>query len=278
MKRVLFIGHEANQTGAPIVLLHLLRWLKANNSEIQADVLLLRGGELEAEYRGVANVFIVPEPSILRLAIRKLNMKFGFGHVSIPPKLPRLPYSYDLVIGNTVATLEYLELFKRRSVKTICWLHELKYIVASFFPVNRFIELSGSVDQFIVPCKAVQRMLAEAGIEKPTHLVYEFLPASGNGQHNVRGVRQNLGIPESAFVVGGCGTIEWRKAADLFLQIAAKTVLQHTGVYFVWVGGKPSDPEYERFQYDFERLELKNRVIVTGVTHELQKLFTASDP
>ncbi len=277
MKRVLFIGHEATRTGAPMVLMHFLRWLKANDPEIHVDLLLLLGGELEAEYRSVANVFVVPEPSILRLVIRKLNKKLRFGQVSIPPRLPRLRVSYDLVIGNTVATMEYLELFKRKSAKTICWLHELKYIITSFFPGNRFVELSGSVDHFIVPCGAVQVMLSAFGIEKESHLVYEFSVSSADGAYDICAVKESLGIPESAFVVGGGGTIEWRKAADLFLQIAAKTVLQHTDIYFIWVGGKPTDPEYERLQYDFERLNLNNRVIITGVTNEPLKFFAAID-
>jgi hypothetical protein len=51
MKRILFIGHEASRTDAPFVLLHLVQWLKAKNAPLAIDVLLIRGGELEKNYR-----------------------------------------------------------------------------------------------------------------------------------------------------------------------------------------------------------------------------------
>ncbi|HEX8833654.1 MAG TPA: hypothetical protein VF719_05610, partial [Abditibacteriaceae bacterium] len=48
-KRILFISHAATRTGAPMMLLHLLRWL-AENSDFECDLLLLRGGPLESEF------------------------------------------------------------------------------------------------------------------------------------------------------------------------------------------------------------------------------------
>jgi hypothetical protein len=48
-KKVLFIGHDASRTGAPLLLLELIKWLTSNSS-IKPSVLLKQGGELEAEY------------------------------------------------------------------------------------------------------------------------------------------------------------------------------------------------------------------------------------
>jgi hypothetical protein len=48
-KKVLFIGHEASRTGAPLLLLGLIKWF-ISNSSIKPSVLLKQGGELEAEY------------------------------------------------------------------------------------------------------------------------------------------------------------------------------------------------------------------------------------
>src|ERR1700704_1052659 len=41
--RVLFIGHEATRTGAPLMLLHLLRWLR-DNTDIDFDLLIRSDG------------------------------------------------------------------------------------------------------------------------------------------------------------------------------------------------------------------------------------------
>jgi len=48
-KKVLFIGHDASRTGAPLLLLELIKWLTGNSS-VKPSVLLKHGGELEAEY------------------------------------------------------------------------------------------------------------------------------------------------------------------------------------------------------------------------------------
>ena len=48
-KKVLFIGHDASRTGAPLLLLELIKWLTSNSS-IKPSVLLRQGGGLEAEY------------------------------------------------------------------------------------------------------------------------------------------------------------------------------------------------------------------------------------
>ena len=54
---VLFISHDAWRTGAPLVLLHFLRWLK-QHSTIPFVVLLREGaGELRPEFEHLAPVY-----------------------------------------------------------------------------------------------------------------------------------------------------------------------------------------------------------------------------
>src|SRR5271163_148455 len=50
---ILFISHDASRTGAPIALLTFLRWLRAN-TEYRFEILLGRGGPLEADFESVA--------------------------------------------------------------------------------------------------------------------------------------------------------------------------------------------------------------------------------
>jgi hypothetical protein len=78
MNRILFIGHEADRTGAPIVLLHYLQWLKKNKPHYEIDLLLLRSGDLEEEYRKVANVYLLAKnetPSIFQRLTSRLKAK-----------------------------------------------------------------------------------------------------------------------------------------------------------------------------------------------------------
>jgi hypothetical protein len=46
---ILFVSHDATRSGAPIVLLHFLRWFKKNSNRPFA-VLLQAGGELVDDF------------------------------------------------------------------------------------------------------------------------------------------------------------------------------------------------------------------------------------
>lgn len=278
MKRILFIGHDAGRTGAPFVLLYLLQYLRAEHPELRIDLLLLRGGELEKDYSNVANVAIVPEKSFLdRLrskAVRTLTGKRAF----------RLPAAtggvgYDIVVGNTVVTLECLEVYKRRGSATVCWLHELDYVVKSFFPIDRFVELSSSVDHFVCGSGAVKEMLKRLAVVSPATVVYEPFPIPDPAGIDAPEVRRLLGIAENEFLVAGGGTLEWRKAPDLFLQIAARVSGSGKLVRFVWVGGpSPSTANFfEQVQYDMAKMEISPSVIFTGIVPDPEKYLATAN-
>ena len=55
MKKVLFICHSACYTGAPILLLNFLKWLK-RYSNIPFHILIKNNGPLEKEFRKLAPV------------------------------------------------------------------------------------------------------------------------------------------------------------------------------------------------------------------------------
>lgn len=280
MSRILFIGHDAARSGAPIILLHYLQWCKKKDAQFNPDLLLLRGGELEEEYSKVANIYVLPwddQPTVFQRGIKHLKKKAG-----IKPNLPRLaPFarSYDVVLGNTILSLEYLKLFKQKGAHTICWLHELEYVI-ELFSEQKFVELSGYADEFIAASKAVENMLRRKfAIEKKTHLVYEFSKVDADASADSQSIKNDLGIPATAFVVGGSGTIEWRKGVDLFLQIAFQLTARKPDVYFVWVGGKSagSMAEYNQIQHDWKQLGLEQKVIFTGVQKNPARIFAAFD-
>ena len=52
-----------------------------------------------------------------------------------------------------------------------------------------------------------------------------------------------LKIPENAFIVGASGTLNWRKAPEIFLQIARELFQKNSNsnIVFVWIGGAEKD-------------------------------------
>jgi glycosyltransferase involved in cell wall biosynthesis len=282
MARILIIGHEAGRTGAPIVLLHLLKWLRKHQPDLKMDILLLRGGELVSEFRELGEVFVLDPESSINLARRGLKKLRGKPHEwFVPLSFNRRPFNrkYDLVFGNTITTLYCLKHFKRRGSRTICWMHEMRYVATSFFSPQKLAELSKSVDKFIVPSKAVERTLIDLGVTVPVEQTHEITPPLELPNADLQSVRESLGIPSDAFVVGGGGTVEWRKGTDLFLQIAAKVCKQEANIYFVWIGGRTSRSEldFDRIVHDLELIGLDNRIRFTGITDEPANYMAVCD-
>lgn len=279
MKRLLFIGHEATRTGAPMLLLHFLRWLNARGDACEVDVLLLRDGELADDYRQVANVYVMPTDAQRRpRGLKRLGRKLGLVPKNPPPTLAPFRVHYDLVVGNTVMAMDLLALFGRKGCRTVAWLHELDYVVGEF-STEKFVELSQDVDRFLVVSNAVSDMLRGLGVQRWIDVVHGFPKLAEVEADGAAWVRKGLGIPPDAFVVGGCGTIEWRKGVDLFLQLAARMGNDHPDVRFLWVGGRSphAAAEFRRIRHDFDRLDLGGRMVFAGAQKHPQAFLAAMD-
>lgn len=276
MKRILFIGHNASRSGGPIVLLHLLRWLRENAGDIEIDLLLLRGGDLEDDLRQAAEVYVLPDARssslVDKISSRLEKIVFRSG--------PWAPYrkTYDVVVGNTVVTLEQLKHFKARGMRTIAWLHELDYAIQVLVGTDKFVELASFANDFIVGSNAVRTMLERFGISS-IHVVYDFWKPDEVVPNNDNTVREELGIASDAFVVLGCGAMEWRKGVDLFLQIAARVSSKLADAFFIWVGGdgERSNLEYVQAQHDLELLNLQGKVFLVGNQQNTHRYFDAMD-
>ncbi len=265
MKRLLFIGHDASRSGAPFVLLYLLQWIKANQPEFTLDLILLNGGDLEEEYRKVADVTVLSrvEPgNLLTRVIRRV--RGGGGPVGRLKGLPYLQNDYDAVIGNTVLALPYLKKFKLHGFKTVSWLHELEGAIETLGMTRQLKPLSAYVDAFVVGSNAVAAMLQRLGIDRLVRRVYEFSPRGSGVDVDVAAVREELGISDETILIGSCGTLESRKGADIFTEVAATLLSKHPGLRFVWIGrdNVDSDPMYREISRELRKSHLTGKIFL----------------
>ena len=61
---VLFVSHEGSLTGAPMALLHLVRWLR-DNSNVEPRMAILRDGPLTVEFEQVGETTVLGTDDIL---------------------------------------------------------------------------------------------------------------------------------------------------------------------------------------------------------------------
>lgn len=266
--RILFLGHDASRTGAPLLLLALIRWLR-EHSDLDPSVLLLAGGDLETQYRSLAPTarYDLLSNTLNRGIGRKVMRHLGWLNLKAP-NLAELypPRRYPIVYANTVATLKVALQMTGPGRRIVLHVHELSSTV-DFYAVKEALRASpASVDAYVAASHAVRDFL-ETDIAVPPakiQVIHEFPVAMAQdlapgGQSSA--LRRQLGISDTARVVGMCGWPQWRKGADLFVQLAdhIKRGAPQADYHCVWVGGDRAS--HAAALYDVARLGLQ------GVCH-----------
>ena len=166
--KILFISHDANRTGAPAVLLHLMKWL-STQPDIEICVLLRKGGVLVEDFSKVGETKVWPtynknkkrglKKRIKDKIKRLLNLNVGIDTKS-EIKSWVISKQFDLIYSNSAASSDLLCEIKVDGVPVIQHIHELEMILQSmchpdFFLqshtfTNAYIAVSGLVKDNLV--------------------------------------------------------------------------------------------------------------------------------
>ncbi|MES2278854.1 MAG: glycosyltransferase family 4 protein [Bacteroidota bacterium] len=264
LKKVLFISHEASRSGAPIVLLHLLKWIKAN-TPLQFDILLLNDGTLKPDFEALGKTYIASDIFNGFSTINRIKRKlFNIA----PDKTTAITAiiggnNYDLVYGNTILSLPLLSSFKTRyGTKTVCCIHELSYALNYCFDHEYLVENLPSVDKIIAVSKAVKHNLIDSYNlnEEQVELQYEFID-TGNKPTTLStdsSIKQ-----DNAFIIGAGGTPEWRKGTDLVIPLALNLVEQYPKFKFkiAWLGADVNCDYVKNILYDARKCGIADKLL-----------------
>jgi glycosyltransferase involved in cell wall biosynthesis len=279
--RILFISHEASRTGAPILLLHLMRWIKQHTSW-NVDVLLNDGGELSGEFFKLGHTYALPtwSPALTPNAVRDRLVRRRM--------VSRLRSTdYSLVYSNTATNGDVLKLLGSRQ-PIISHIHELATTIRLYGEDN-FDAVRRHTTRYIACAESVKSDLTSQWPIEPdaVDVVHEFvhLPprqddASKAGMRSR--IRRELGIPDDAFVVGASGQVVWRKAPDLFIGLARAVKMRQpsANVHFVWVGAFREGVESiapRALEHDVRGLGLEGHVHFIGSRSNPLDYFHAFD-
>jgi glycosyltransferase involved in cell wall biosynthesis len=270
-KRILFISHNAMRTGAPILLLHFMRWLKSN-SDLRFDVLLGDAGELLPEFQALAPTTVEPRRRSLAARVKRklLNpAQFARWEDATFQKQFR-SQGYGLIYANTVCNVREMRLLSQLGIPVLCHVHELEQAVDHWVGRDAFSTVLPHINHFVAVSQAVQEYLSTSWsiAHSKISLVHGFIPANPEQVASHSGSRETfrrkLGIAEDEILVGGCGTLDWRKGADVFVQLARtiKAAKDNQKFRFVWIGGKRGTRDLARFQHDLTLCRLSDTVSV----------------
>ncbi|MHA8070628.1 glycosyltransferase [Aquirufa ecclesiirivi] len=244
--KILFVGHDANRAGAQLVLLH---WLKENAANGNKGYLLLeKGGDLLASYRKYAEVWIWRrEYNKARNILKKIP--FLKREESSPDREPNKAevkkmlsefrqQKFDLILGNTVASLSLMQQLTSLKIAFGAYVHELKFSCETYASEKDMQFLAQKVKHVYAVSEQVRLLLKEKyeiSNEKLALLppVAELAKAKSSTSEQVR---EQLNIPASSPMVLGCGLAEWRKGTDVFIRVARQVIRLKPEVHFVWLG------------------------------------------
>jgi len=286
-KRILFVGHSAGFTGAPIILLRLINWLKAN-TDMDIKILLKTDGELRASYEEMGPVFLYNSPllksKVFNFLIHETNKGFFHFfnkkiklHNRLKNNIP--PSSVDLIFANTITNGEILSSLSYLKCPIICRVAELEFWI-NRSGYNNFNHVKNYVSHFIAVSETVkQNLVLNHDIQADKIDVVHGFISSQDKISNLKNVRDVLKIPKDGIVIGSSGAEVWRKGKDLFIQLAINVFNKCNGlpIYFVWIGGSKEGSEIYQLQHDIRQAELSDRIFLVPEVSNPMDYFAAFD-
>ena len=264
--RVLFVGHDAAQAGAQMVLLHLMRWLK-RHAWVDMRLLLLDGGNLLPAYQNLA-------PTLLA------------GDLPANSRLEALRYfcggNMDLIYGNSAVAAGAYGWLSKMGVPIITHVHELEQSLQRFANRETLQLMLCHTDHYIAASQPVlDNLLARHGVGRElgsvVHAFIEPLRQPPLPPQQRLTLREGLGLPPKGILVFGCGTRDWRKGADLFVEVARQVVKQCANeVHFCWVGDG-FDGRIPTMEWLIARHRLQRHVTLLPNQKNPRQCFQAGD-
>ncbi len=297
-RRVLFVSHQASRSGAPLLLLHFLRWVRAN-TDLDVAVLLNEDGELTSEFAAVAPVISLqgdpPGSSELMRVVRRIGWADDALR-PLPAQVPRAERAiraparrfvtrllkqrvarlggHDLIYLNSTYASRALPLLPQ-DVPVMTHSHELGPTLRELRTTSPWAvdEMLRRTDRYVAASRATaQALRADFNVDPGAIAVcHEFIPIPDPlvTDEAVTSARRELGLSPETFLVGAVGTIGWRKGTDIFCLVAARTLELLAGkrdVRFLWLGDAPQYDSWSLPQvlHDVDSLGLGDRVRFIG--------------
>ena len=270
MPKFLFITHEASRTGAPIVLLEYLKWIRANRDRWQIFVLSLNTGPLSEEFRSFAHEFYEHPGKmsksysrklpVINKSIKRKNKVFG----------ALANEGFDIIYANTVVSIPVAcDLNYLNSARVIAHIHEMETVINLLLP--NFADYISDITAFITPSNIARNQLTKNYKIKADDVTVlnEFVKPA---------VPSNYVREKDYILIGGCGTVHWRKGSDLFIQIAAfiKNQYPNLKIIFRWAGAMSRQEELIA-NSDIKKAGLEETVFFIGEKSDLNLFLNSLD-
>ncbi len=276
LPKLIFVSHEASRTGAPLILLHLLRHFQQNLAADYA-VLLHAGGVLHGDFARICPTECLDLP---RQPSAVLARRISQWLIS-----SRLTQGPVMALCNSMESRYITQQLHAHQIPVISLVHELP---TSYTDDDYQLVFSAS-EKVVFPAQCVRAATecksaysSAKGLVIPQGLLNPSFGQLINRQHARQAIRHELNLPADAHIVLGCGTLDMRKGIDHFAQVAIAATNNLTSLctlHFVWIGDGPRWPHsaYHYVQLDLDKHGIQRRVHFIGERDDVQPYFLAAD-
>lgn len=283
---VLFVGHSAGRTGAPLMLLQALEWL-VKNTDMSIELLLKEDGELRGSYADLVPTEVMStgvSPWSWQ-GVRKLFRQ------TVEPANPEIPagvmerykaQGVRLVYANTITLGTVLEQLTELNCPMITHVHELSNWIEKCGQENLSLVKKHS-DFLNCASQAVRNNLVDTysfagdtlGVIDSFFSIPKLIPETVESTK----LRRKLGIKETDSVIVSSGFETQRKGKDLFVKLGEELKRQRPDVPWkmLWVGGWDTTQNRLLLESEIERKGMNTNFVFTGEVDNPFEYFAMAD-
>jgi glycosyltransferase involved in cell wall biosynthesis len=269
---ILFVSHDAHPNGAQKLLLTLTSWLKEQGL-VDPRFMLAGPGALTEDFLRIGPI----------LKWENRSQKELTHDVSL--RLLRSFCGKDIssVYLNSAASGHIIEMTRHLKVPQIVHVHELQKGIERWVGLEKMSALRAHAQLFITASAPVADNLHERHAIPRTKLrvVDAFIRSTSIrdiSDADKRRSKSTLGLDPDAKLVLGCGTTDWRKGPDLFIEVAAELRRNdQTRFQFVWVGAETETGQISKLRHLANSNGVGNEVRFVGETSTPLPFMIASD-
>ncbi|WP_298741075.1 glycosyltransferase family 4 protein [uncultured Chitinophaga sp.] len=266
---ILFIGHEASLSGAPILLLNLLLLLQHHRS-IKVTLVIRRGGPLSEEYAKYFPV-IVLKPAGYREGGPLMKVAAILRNRWQLLRLMLIMPGCNYVFSNTIINGPLLKTIAFFRKPVITYVHELENVIRAYAAevtqtlkyTHRFAYPSLRVkDALVTTCRLTDEKLQRLSYYFPVNL--PAIHDEATKRAFTEDFRQRFKLEDSDMLIGGMGLASHRKGADIFVEVCGKVAAMNKRVKFCWIGDFDSAVTEAALKQQVQDLQIGNQIVFTG--------------
>jgi glycosyltransferase involved in cell wall biosynthesis len=269
---ILFVSHDGSRTGAPLVLLNIIREYKKISSR-DFKILIINDGPLASEFQSLGKTFIWFRSG-------KKHNNFLLNFVSAFFKVfvstwNKLWILYNLrnsalIFYNTITNGHIHKKLKWINAKSVCYVHEMDISIRKLTNPEILSFVITNTDLFIVVSVAVKNdLVVRHKIEaEKIRVVYPSVEVTEREKADYISFAQEFkkrhGLQADHVVIGVVGTSEWRKGFDLFFPMISvyRNLFPEDRIFFVWKGYRAKNDSSFFDLYDIEKSGVIDSVAV----------------